>query len=125
MFAAWTTAENVGQLWQGANGRGALLWASLPLIGVLLLAALVIYYVDRWRKRGEAGTSENPADQLSSFRSLYETGQLSREEFDRIRSRLGEKMRQELGVSSQPAAPIPESPTTESKEPPVTGPPPA
>ena len=58
----------------------------------------------RWRKRP---TEErvSAGDQLSHFRSLYDRGEISREEFDRIRTRLGGKMRQELQLPQSPAPP--------------------
>ena len=55
---------------------GRLLWAALPLIGALLVGALILYLIDRWRKRAavEEERACAPNDQLSHFRSLYEQG---------------------------------------------------
>jgi hypothetical protein len=72
-----------------------LFWTSLSLVGVLLLGALIIAIVDRWRKR-PVQTTAPPGEQLSQFRSLYERGELSQEEFDRIRARLGGRLREQL-----------------------------
>jgi len=78
---------------------------SLALIGVLLLGALIIAMVDRWRKRSRpVGTTAG--DQLSHFRALFDRGELSREEFERIRSQLAPKMKEELKLT--PA--VPETP---------------
>ena len=84
---------------------GELLWAALPLIGILLLGALVLYLFDRWRKRS-AGRRDQAAcnEQLSHFRSLYERGEMSREEFERVRTLLTGQLRKELNVPA-PAAP--------------------
>jgi hypothetical protein len=74
-----------------------LFWTSLALVGALLLGALIIALVDRWRKRPVQNTS--PAgEQLSHFRSLYDRGEISREEFERIRALLGGRLREQLQV---------------------------
>jgi hypothetical protein len=83
---------------------GELLWAALPLIGILLLAALVIYFVDRWRKRVAAAQDDASCnDQLSQFRSLYERGEMSREEYDSVKALLAGQLRKELNVPAPPA----------------------
>ncbi len=74
---------------------GELLWAALPLIGILLLGALIIYLFDRWRKRAAAANEVcDPNDQLSHFRSLYERGEMSREEFESVKALLAGQLRQ-------------------------------
>lgn len=79
-------------------------WTSLALVGALLLGAIVIAALDRWRKRTQE-ERVSAGDQLSHFRSLYDRGEISREEFDRIRTRLGGKMRQEFQLPQPPAPP--------------------
>jgi hypothetical protein len=59
--------------------------------------------VDRWRKRN-ARLSPAPADQLSQFRSLYERGEMSREEFERVKALLAGQLRQDLNVPAPPRA---------------------
>jgi multidrug resistance efflux pump len=85
---------------------GRLLWAALPLVGALLGGAIVLYLIDRWRKRGaaEEEAAATPNDQLSRFRSLYERGEMSREEFERVKALLTGQLRRELNVPA-PAAP--------------------
>lgn len=63
------------------------LTVTLMLTGALLLGAIVIAAVDRWRKR-QANRFLATHDHLASFRILYEQGELSREEYDRIRGKL-------------------------------------
>ncbi len=92
---------------------------TLLFMGAVLIAALVLAWVDRWRKRPfEKGTSAG--DQLAHFRALYERGELSPEEFTRIRGLLGERLRQEMAV---PAPPAPTPPAQSSGSPPPPGPP--
>jgi hypothetical protein len=77
------------------NLKVELLWAFLPLVGALLLAAVIISWAKQWRKRStpEPGTAN---DQLAHFRTLYERGQLSPAEFERVRALLAERLRQEM-----------------------------
>jgi uncharacterized membrane protein len=64
-----------------------LIITSLYLVGALLLAAAVIAIVSRWRRR--YGTERlTPSEQLTHFRSLYEKGEISAEEFARLRTLL-------------------------------------
>jgi hypothetical protein len=95
------------------------LWAALPLIGALLVGAGVIYFVDRWRKK--ADRTQAPAeDELTHYRVLYERGELSPEEFDRLKLLLGGRLRKELNLP-QPVAPKEPIPAEEKPpDPPVT-----
>jgi hypothetical protein len=95
------------------------LWAVVPLIGVLVLGAAVIYVVDRWRKKSERKQSSSE-DELTHYRVLYERGEISQEEFDRLKSLLRGRLRKELNLP-QPAKPTEAKPAEEGPpEPPVT-----
>lgn len=85
---------------------GRLLWAALPLVGALLAAALILYLIDRWRKQGAAEEEAacTPNEQLSRFRSLYERGEMSREEFEQVKVLLAGQLRRELNVPAPMAA---------------------
>ena len=84
-----------------ADWKPPMLTAGLYLAGALLLGAVVLALLNRWRRRS-AEDRLGPAEQLAQFRSLYEQGLLSQEEFERLRSLLGGEIRRELGVA--PAA---------------------
>ncbi|HEY7426333.1 MAG TPA: SHOCT domain-containing protein [Gemmataceae bacterium] len=92
-----------------------LLLTGLCLAAALLVGAVVIALVNRWRRQSEATEDLSPSAQLAHFRSLYEAGTISQEEFDRLRAFLGGQMRETLGV---PAPPPPETP---AKPPPEQG----
>jgi len=62
-------------------------------------AAVILALVSRWRRRS-AEDRLSPAEQLTQFRSLYEQGLLSQEEFERLRSLLAGEIRRELGMPS-------------------------
>jgi hypothetical protein len=88
---------------------GQLIWAALPLIGALLAGALILYVIDRWRKRvaedEEAACAPN--DQLSHFRTLYERGEMSREEFEKVKALLAGQLRREMNVPGPAPTPAP------------------
>jgi hypothetical protein len=72
-----------------------LLWAMVALVATLLLGALIFAWLDRWRRRGDRDTL-TPIDQLTSFRQSYDQGELSQEEYERIRAKLAPKVRQQV-----------------------------
>ncbi len=99
---------------------GELLWAALPLIGILLVGALILYLFDRWRKRADEAEEGAcaPNDQLSHFRSLYERGEMSQEEFDRVKALLAAQLRREMNVPAPPAPAPPAANTNVQANPP-------
>jgi Short C-terminal domain len=72
------------------------------LAGVLLLGAVAITAVDRWRKRMTAASGED-AGELSSYRAMYESGEITEAEYAELRRRLAEKVKQPA-VPAPPAA---------------------
>jgi hypothetical protein len=113
-----------------------LLLTSLCLVGALLVAAVVVALVNRWRRQQDTKEDLTPNAQLAHFRSLYEAGTISQEEFERLRAVLSARMRESLGVSTpaeQTSRPTNETtaaetgikPATGTGIPPVSSPPPA
>ena len=83
---------------------GAVFIAS---VGAVLVGVMVIVWVDRWRKR--SGIDANvPADELGHYRSLFERGLLTSEEYERIRRRL------EFSRPRSEAASVPDAPAANS-----------
>ena len=86
------------------------------LMVVVLVTAIVIVCLGRWTKRPLSGSATG--ESLSLFRSLYERGECSKEEYERIRAKLGKKLKQELQVpedqSATPAASRPAPLTPEA-----------
>jgi hypothetical protein len=91
------------------------LWVSV-LVGVLLFGAAFIARVDRWRKRQMEHADDSP-EQVMSFRALYERGELSKEEYDRVLRRVAER----AGAKPKPVPMAAQPPAT---EPPATQEPP-
>lgn len=97
-----------------------LLVTSLCLVAALLVAAIVVALVKRWRHQREAEEDLSPNAQLAHFRSLYEKGTISQEEFERLRALLGARMRDSLGVPRK-APPAPPEPERQPPDKPDTG----
>ena len=87
------------------------LWAPLALVGLLLFGALVIWLVDRWRKRWTQESTPHSGDQITQYRKLYEAGDLTAEEFAKIRNKLTEAFMKTL---EKPTPPPPETPVSET-----------
>jgi hypothetical protein len=101
MNAGWQALVLANLPQRGPWNDPRLLWMTLALIGILLLGALIFAWLDRWRKR-TAAPPPGAKDHLAHFRQLYEQGVLSQEEYDRIRGRLTQQLRQDWQM---PAAP--------------------
>ncbi len=81
------------------------------LMATLLAGALILSYVDRWRKRQMIEDSKD-VDQLTSFRAMYERGELNQEEYDKIRARVAVRIKEKLVPKASPVKPA-ESPKQE------------
>jgi Short C-terminal domain len=113
---------------QAPDGNWAMVLYGLLLGAALVVGAILISLVGKWRK-GFREKSLTPSDQLAQFRSLYEQGAISEEEFHRLRGLLGNQLKQALdipakpttedGIRGNPTAP-PQSPNGSS----LAGPPP-
>jgi len=76
------------------------LWGSV-LAGLILLLGVFIGRMQRWRNRQMEATDDAP-QQLGTFRDMYERGELSKEEYDRVLHRMAER----VGVKTKPK-PVP------------------
>lgn len=73
------------------------------LVGVLFFAAVVLLLLGRWRKRQERG--DDPAEILTNYREMYEAGELSEEEYAKIRARMAEKIKDKPASGSKSLPP--------------------
>jgi hypothetical protein len=103
MITDGQAAGSAGRVIAGFLPLEALLF-SLALVAALLLGAIIIVWVDHWRKRRDSRSRAAEAD-LETFLSLYAEGHLSREEMDRIRAHLGSRI--EPDATQMPAPPPP------------------
>jgi hypothetical protein len=91
------------------------LWPTFGLVVILLVAALILSWFDRWRKRTDRSVV-SPADQLNAFRLSYERGELSPEEYKRIKAKLAPKIKEQLNVPPTPTEPARPSNKTASPD---------
>ena len=75
------------------------------LAGALVVAAVVIEVVRRWLNKGEP--RQTPGDQLAHYRTLYRQGEISQEEFDRLRAVLGGEVERVVKPPAPPPMPGP------------------
>ncbi len=96
---------------RGAIKSPDFLLYSIVLAGVLFLAALTFWFFDRWRKRPSGETERETSLTLSHFKTMYENGELTEAEYQKIRDKLALKLKAKLGVkSSVSTAPVPPAP---------------
>src|SRR5947209_10543094 len=119
MVASWQLLAEAGEKEGLRAWRDQLLWAGPAIAVALLLLALLIAWLQRWRKQVDA-VQPTPEDELTHFRVLYERGELSREEFDQIKARLQQRLRQVLDMPQAPAS-GPNPPPDPSAPPPSSG----
>jgi hypothetical protein len=70
---------------RSAGNAQLLLWGGV-LVAALLIGAAVLARMDRWRRR--MTDQDDALDTLSAFRLSYEEGEISEDEYKRIRARL-------------------------------------
>jgi len=75
------------------------LLTSGALVLALLIGAVVVSFVRRWREVSGRGLNAN--EQLAHFRALYERGELSEQEFNRLREVLAGQIRKETGLPDE------------------------
>jgi hypothetical protein len=66
------------------------IWGTVGLIVALLAGAAVVYFVDRWRKRNEA-MKRDTTSELTGFRGMYERGEITAEEYARLREQVARR----------------------------------
>lgn len=95
---------------------------SLVFAGVLLVAAVIFMIFDRWRKRPTGETAREESFTLSSFKEMYENGELTEAEYEKIKAKWAAKMKAKAGVPAvNPPAPPPIDPTAPAPEVPPPG----
>ncbi|MCS7270393.1 MAG: SHOCT domain-containing protein [Gemmataceae bacterium] len=94
------------------------IWGTVALSLALLGGALIIWLADRWRKR--LVQNRSAAEELSEYRQLLERGEITEEEYERLRARVSQRLRMELQLPAGSAAPAATAPPAASAtEPPA------
>ena len=65
-----------------------LLIGMVMLVGALLVGAAAVYAMDKWRKRSLVPDDNEAGADLTGFRAMYERGELSEEEYARLRQKV-------------------------------------
>ena len=100
------------------------LWLVSALVGALLLGAIVFSWIERWRKRQLSNTPANEITQIGSFRTMFERGELTKEEYDRIKSKEAQRLRDKLVTKPTATKPLTAPPVQPSpQEPELPSPP--
>lgn len=113
-FLVFLAAPQV-PFWQ--DGRFSLALTGMLLAGVLLLGAMIVAWVGRSfkddRKRGVC----SPEDQLSEFRTMLEAGELTPQEFEIVKRKLGRKISsKDPAPSKNPSETSPSMPDSSPKD---------
>lgn len=104
----------------------ALFVPTMLFIGALLIGAVIVAFVRRWQQVNRR-FSPSASDQLAEFRSLYERGQMTEEEFNRVRGKLNAEIRKAMDLPAPlppPGEPAPVNPNATAIQPAEPGPPP-
>ena len=81
----------MGSCWSGFGWMGAtMLFNSLVGLGLLVLVVAGVIFAVRWlaRASGESPPNRSRNDALEIVRTRYARGEISRDEFDRLRREL-------------------------------------
>lgn len=74
------------------------LWITIGLLClVLVLGAVILAAVDRWRKRATVFEKES-VEELSRLRDLFESGEITHSEYDRILGKMAGRVKEKVGV---------------------------
>jgi len=103
-----------------ASWDPSIIWAGAYLAGALLVGALLMELFRRYL-RSERKDRLTASDQLAQFRSLYEQGAISEEEFNSLRGVLGGELRRGVRKHSPAAGTTPTAPARDGND---TPPPP-
>lgn len=78
------------------------------IVGAIFIGLAVVFSAVRYWSRRQIEANDSPAMSLSSFREMYENGELSAEEYEQIRTKMAAKMKSKLGVVPKPPATKPQ-----------------
>ena len=96
------------------------IWGVAGLTIALLVGAVVIYAVDQWRKRAERGPTEADATAaLTGYRELHESGEITDEEYAKLRDKVAAKVK--VPAAPKPDPTRPPAPPGGLTEPPPPG----
>lgn len=100
--------------------RPEILYGTAGLVGALLAGAVVLWLIDRWRKRAAMEDRESGTE-LTDFRAMYERGEITEAEYNRLRLKVADRVKKP--PPAPPAGmPLPPGGSVPPPAPPVPGP---
>lgn len=78
-------------------------WVLVGAIaGALLVGAVLVWVADRWRKRIMLDDKRS-GEELTSFRTMYERGEITEEEYNRLRTKVADRVKPKPAAAGQAA----------------------
>jgi hypothetical protein len=68
------------------------IWGTIGLIVALLVGAFCVWLVDRWRKKSIV--RRDASEELTDFREMHESGEITDDEYARLRGRVADRVKQ-------------------------------
>lgn len=101
MWSVFLFADNRGD----PLAQPEIIWGMAGITAALLVGAGVIYVVGKWRERSAAGDTD-ASGALTSYREMYESGEITEAEYAELRRRVAEKVKKPAanGAAANPAA---------------------
>jgi len=93
------------------------LWLVAALVGAMLLGAILLSWIERWRKRQMSDGPVGDVKQLGGYRAMLERGELTQQEYDRIKHKEARRLRNKIVAKPEPEPQAP-SPQPAVQEPP-------
>jgi hypothetical protein len=99
--------------------RAEFWWGTGGLVAALVAGAVVVGYVDRWRKRQALAAQAESGEELTSFRAMFERGEITEAEYARLRQKVAERVKAggpapvapSADAAADPTAPAATAPT--------------
>lgn len=84
--------------------RVEILYAAAGIILALAAGAVILFFADKWRKRTMAEVTYT-AEELTSFREMYERGEITEAEYDRLRDKVATRVKSTNSPTPPPGGP--------------------
>lgn len=86
-------------------------WITVGVLAVtLLLGGVVVFLVDRWRRRDTTADARASGEELTGFRGMYERGELTEEEYAKVRAKVANRVKAKVAAEKAAAPPPPAKP---------------
>ncbi len=97
------------------------LWITIGILAlVLVVGAIVLAAVDRWRKKSTPFDKES-VEEVANIRELYESGEITHSEYERIRNKMSTRVKEKVGLNPTALSEPDKSRPAESSDTPPSG----